>query len=104
MALRDVTEFVPQHGGQLVAARCSELNPRLEPGSLKDYRGAPRPADTSLHCAKAQAQLQRPANASGSVRPLAFVLLLGVPVLTFALYLGHFLNAGVAPDLSNQFA
>ncbi len=43
--------------GQLVAARCSELSPRLEPGSLKDYQGAPRPADTSLNCAKAQAWL-----------------------------------------------
>ena len=43
--------------GQLVAARCPELNPRLEPGSLKDYPGAPRPADVSLNCAKIRARL-----------------------------------------------
>jgi hypothetical protein len=33
------------------------MNPRLEPGSLREYQGAPRPPDTSLHCAKAQARL-----------------------------------------------
>ena len=40
--------------GQLVAARWPQLNPRLEPGSLADYQGAPRSPDTSLNCAKAQ--------------------------------------------------
>jgi dTDP-4-dehydrorhamnose reductase len=40
--------------GQLVASRWPQLNPRLEPGSLLDYRGAPRSPDTSLNCAKAQ--------------------------------------------------
>ena len=31
-----------------------QLKPGIEPGSLKDYRGAPRAPDTSLNCAKAQ--------------------------------------------------
>ena len=40
--------------GQLLAARWPELNPRIEPASVKGYPGAPRAADTSLNCAKAQ--------------------------------------------------
>jgi dTDP-4-dehydrorhamnose reductase len=40
--------------GQLLAARWPQLQPRMEPGSLKDYRGAPRAPDTSLNCAKVQ--------------------------------------------------
>jgi dTDP-4-dehydrorhamnose reductase len=40
--------------GQLVAARCPELNPRLEPGSLRDYQGPPRAPDTTLNCARIQ--------------------------------------------------
>jgi dTDP-4-dehydrorhamnose reductase len=40
--------------GQLVSARCPDLKPRLEPASLAEYAGAPRPPDTSLNCAKAQ--------------------------------------------------
>jgi dTDP-4-dehydrorhamnose reductase len=40
--------------GQLLAARWPQLKPRIEPGSLKEYRGAPRAPDTSLNCAKAQ--------------------------------------------------
>ena len=40
--------------GRLVAARYPALNPRIEPASLKEYTGAPRPPDTSLNCAKAQ--------------------------------------------------
>jgi dTDP-4-dehydrorhamnose reductase len=46
--------------GQLVAARCPELRPAIEPASLKDYQGAPRPADTSLACGRAQAVLSFP--------------------------------------------
>jgi dTDP-4-dehydrorhamnose reductase len=46
--------------GQLLAARCPELNPKFEVGSLKDYSGAPRAPDTSLHCAKAQSLLSFP--------------------------------------------
>jgi len=40
--------------GQLIAARWPQLNPRIEPGSRKEYQGAPRPPDTSLSCAKIQ--------------------------------------------------
>lgn len=43
--------------GQIVAARCPELSPRLEPASARDYEGAPRPLNTTLNCAKAQARL-----------------------------------------------
>lgn len=40
--------------GQLIAARCPELNPKLEPASVTEYPGPPRPGDTSLNCAKIQ--------------------------------------------------
>jgi len=40
--------------GQLIAARWPQLNPRIEPSSRNDYVGQPRPADTSLNCAKIQ--------------------------------------------------
>ncbi len=40
--------------GQLLAARWPQLNPKLQPGLLKDYRGDPRSPDTSLNSAKAQ--------------------------------------------------
>ena len=40
--------------GQLVASRCPDLNPKLEPASAMEYSGPPRPADTSLSCRKAQ--------------------------------------------------
>jgi dTDP-4-dehydrorhamnose reductase len=46
--------------GQLIAARCPELNPRIEPGSRRDYSGPPRPADTSLDCAKIRKLLSFP--------------------------------------------
>lgn len=46
--------------GRLVAARCPELHPRIEPGSLRDYSGAPRPPDTSLDCTKARGLLSFP--------------------------------------------
>jgi len=46
--------------GQLVAARWPQLNPKLEAALTKDYPGAPRPADSSLNCAKAQKQLSFP--------------------------------------------
>jgi dTDP-4-dehydrorhamnose reductase len=46
--------------GQLLAARWPQLNPRIEPGSLKEYRGAPRAPDTSLNCAKVQQLLSFP--------------------------------------------
>ena len=40
--------------GQLLAARWPQLKPRMKPGSLKEYRGAPRAPDTSMNCAKVQ--------------------------------------------------
>ena len=46
--------------GQLLAARWPQLNPRIEPASLRDYQGAPRAPDTSLNCAKAQKFLSFP--------------------------------------------
>jgi dTDP-4-dehydrorhamnose reductase len=46
--------------GQLLAARCPELNPKIEAGSLKEYQGAPRAPDTSLNCARVQALLSFP--------------------------------------------
>lgn len=46
--------------GQVVAARCPELKPRIEASSVKDYQGAPRPPNTTLNCAKAQRRLSFP--------------------------------------------
>jgi len=46
--------------GQLLAARWPELQPRIKAASLQDYTGPPRPPDTSLNCAKAQAALSFP--------------------------------------------
>ena len=46
--------------GQLLAARHSELSPRIEACSLNEYRGAPRAADCSLDISKAQALLSFP--------------------------------------------
>jgi dTDP-4-dehydrorhamnose reductase len=46
--------------GKLIAARWPQLNPKIEPASLKDYEGAPRAPDSSLDCAKAQKLLSFP--------------------------------------------
>ena len=43
--------------GRLMSEHRPDLNPKLEPASRKEYRGAPRPADTSLNCDKVQALL-----------------------------------------------
>lgn len=43
--------------GELLAARWPELHPKIEPASLKEYQGAPRPPDTSLNCAKTEGLL-----------------------------------------------
>ena len=43
--------------GELLAPRRSQLNPKIEPATLKEYQGAPRAPDTSLNCSKAQARL-----------------------------------------------
>jgi len=46
--------------GQLLAARWPKLQPRMEPASLAEYRGAPRPPDCSLNCTKAQSLISFP--------------------------------------------
>ncbi len=46
--------------GEALATRWPQLNPKFKVGSLKDYQGAPRSPDTSLNCAKVQAQLSFP--------------------------------------------
>ena len=46
--------------GQLIAARWPQLNPKFEAAITKDHPGAPRPADGSLNCAKAQKLLSFP--------------------------------------------
>jgi dTDP-4-dehydrorhamnose reductase len=43
--------------GELMAAKHLELNPRINATRRSEYRGAPRPPDTSMNCAKAQALL-----------------------------------------------
>ena len=40
--------------GQLLAARWPELEARIQPGSLRDFSGPPRPPDVSMNCAKIQ--------------------------------------------------
>jgi dTDP-4-dehydrorhamnose reductase len=46
--------------GKLLAGRCPRLDPHIKPGSLRHYKGAPRAPDTSLNCAKLQANLSFP--------------------------------------------
>ncbi len=46
--------------GQLLAARCPELHPRIEASSLRDFQGSPRAANTTLNCAKIQQCLSFP--------------------------------------------
>lgn len=45
---------------QLIAERWPQLNPELQATSREEYQGAPRPADTSLNCAKIQSLLSFP--------------------------------------------
>jgi dTDP-4-dehydrorhamnose reductase len=46
--------------GRLLASRHAELNPRIQPGSLKNYAGPPRSPDTSLNCEKLAGELSFP--------------------------------------------
>ncbi|MEW6305472.1 MAG: SDR family oxidoreductase [Verrucomicrobiota bacterium] len=46
--------------GKLVAARWPQLQPLIQPGSIKDFKGLPRSPDTSLNCAKVQQLLSFP--------------------------------------------
>ncbi len=43
--------------GELLAANHPELNPKIERGSLRNYKGSPRSPDTSMNCSKIQAKL-----------------------------------------------
>jgi dTDP-4-dehydrorhamnose reductase len=43
--------------GQVLAQRWPELHGKMVSASIKDFRGPPRPADTSLHCTKIQTLL-----------------------------------------------
>lgn len=43
--------------GQLLASNHPELNPKIERGTLRDYKGSPRSPDTSMNCAKIQSKL-----------------------------------------------
>lgn len=45
---------------ELLVARHPEFKDFIQPGSLKDYSGAPRSPDTSLNCTKAQGRLSFP--------------------------------------------
>lgn len=40
--------------GQAIATKHPELNPKILPSSLRNYKGPPRSADTSLDCSKLQ--------------------------------------------------
>jgi dTDP-4-dehydrorhamnose reductase len=46
--------------GSFLARRWPQLDPRMDTALLKDFPGPPRPADSSLNCAKAQAVLSFP--------------------------------------------
>ncbi len=46
--------------GRLFATRWPHLNPKLEPGSIRDYEGPPRQPDLSVSCAKLQRLLSFP--------------------------------------------
>ena len=46
--------------GSLLAPRYHDLNPRLEPSSLKEYQGAPRSPDIALDSRRAQQLLSFP--------------------------------------------
>jgi dTDP-4-dehydrorhamnose reductase len=46
--------------GQLIAARWSQLNPKITPSSAANFPGPPRPLDTSLNITKVQQVLSVP--------------------------------------------
>jgi dTDP-4-dehydrorhamnose reductase len=46
--------------GLLLAERHPELHARIKAGSRRDYKGPPRPADTSMNCSKVQRELSFP--------------------------------------------
>jgi dTDP-4-dehydrorhamnose reductase len=46
--------------GQLLAERWKDVEPRMKPGSVRDYQGPPRSPDTSMNCVKVQKLLSFP--------------------------------------------
>jgi dTDP-4-dehydrorhamnose reductase len=40
--------------GELLAARWKDVEPKMKPGSVRDYKGPPRSPDTSMNCEKVQ--------------------------------------------------
>lgn len=46
--------------GELLARQWKHVNPKMEPVSIRDFRGLPRSPDTSLNCAKIQKLLSSP--------------------------------------------
>lgn len=46
--------------GELLAQRWTDVEPKMKPGSVRDYQGPPRSPDTSMACAKAQKLLSFP--------------------------------------------
>jgi dTDP-4-dehydrorhamnose reductase len=51
--------------GQLIAARWPQLNPKITPGSAKNFPGPPRALDTSLNITKVQKVLSVPLSGLG---------------------------------------
>jgi dTDP-4-dehydrorhamnose reductase len=45
--------------GRLIASRNQHLHPRIRAASVRDYQGAPRPADLAMECGKVEAALGR---------------------------------------------
>jgi len=94
---------VRQLSAQVYRDRLDELNADLSTGRLEaeTYAQLKLELDRGV-LADTTADARIPVAHHASVKPLAFVLLVSVPVLTLALYLGYFLNSQVAPDLKNQ--
>lgn len=46
--------------GQLLAGRWKDVEPRMNPGSVRDYKGPTRSPDASMNCAKVQKLLSFP--------------------------------------------
>ena len=46
--------------GQLLAGRWKDVEPRMNPGTVRDYKGPTRSPDASMNCAKVQKLLSFP--------------------------------------------
>lgn len=55
------SERLSRHAiGELLAARWPQFRPQIDAASAREYPNPPRPADTTMNCAKAQAVLSFP--------------------------------------------